>query len=97
MENDFDEIWRVITAGFRLGDWSIHGPNHWRNVEQNGLALARSTGADETVVRLFAVLHDAKRRNDAWRALSEALREFCTPDGRVVFENQAVCVAGRRR
>jgi uncharacterized protein len=33
-------------------------------VEDVGLELARDTGADEPVVRLFAILHDSCRQND---------------------------------
>jgi hypothetical protein len=43
---------------FRLDPISPHGPSHWRTVEQNGLGLSTCTGADELVVRLFAVFHD---------------------------------------
>ena len=65
MSVDFPELWHALTAQFPLGESSIHGPDHWRTVEQNGLALAETNGADRTVVRLFAVLHDARRQNDA--------------------------------
>ena len=36
----------------------------WRRVEGNGLMLARDSGADVTIVRLFAVLHDSRRHDD---------------------------------
>lgn len=42
----------------------MHGPAHWKRVEQNGLLLAAKTGADITVVRLFALFHDACRVNE---------------------------------
>ena len=61
---DWSEIWQTMTKRFSLGDFSIHGPNHWRNVELNGLQLCRLNGADETVVRLFAVFHDVERENE---------------------------------
>ncbi|HEY4309516.1 MAG TPA: HD domain-containing protein [Pirellulales bacterium] len=64
MSIDFDAIWRELVGVFALGDWSLHGPNHWRNVEANGLKLAAATGADVVVVRLFAVFHDAARQNE---------------------------------
>ena len=44
--------------------YSPHGPAHWRRVEQNGLLLATKTGADVVVVKLFALFHDCRRRND---------------------------------
>lgn len=64
-EPDFLELWRLLAIQFRLGQGSIHGPTHWQNVERNGLELARETGADVTVVRLFAVFHDSRRQNES--------------------------------
>jgi len=60
---DFPKLWDFLTTRFALTD-SIHGPEHWRRVEATGLELAAKTGADTTVVRLFACLHDAERQND---------------------------------
>ena len=46
-------------------DWrGIHGAGHWIRVRANGLRLAPETGADPTVVELFAVLHDVCREDD---------------------------------
>jgi uncharacterized protein len=47
-----------------LGQYSVHGPDHWHRVEVVGLELCEETGADETVVRLFATLHDSCRQDD---------------------------------
>ena len=66
MSTDFEQLWEMMTNRFALGDWSPHGPVHWRNVEQNGLRLAVRNRADQTVVRLFAVLHDVRRENDGY-------------------------------
>ena len=66
MEIDFDRLWRHITAQTHTREYSIHGPDHWKRVERNGLLLATRTGADTTVVRLFAVFHDSRRENDGW-------------------------------
>lgn len=44
---------------------SLHGPAHWKQVEENGLFLARQTGANKTVIRLFAVFHDSRRQNES--------------------------------
>src|SRR5688572_21914397 len=60
----WEKIWARATAGFPLGKSSIHGPQHWRQVENNGLMLARQNGADIEIVRLFAALHDSKRCNE---------------------------------
>jgi len=61
---DWPQHWKAVTAQFPLDLDSIHGPAHWRRVERNALLLADRTGADGTVVRLFAVFHDAQRRNE---------------------------------
>lgn len=51
-------------AEFKLDQTGVHGPAHWQRVRDNGLRLAESTGADTTVIELFAFLHDCKREND---------------------------------
>lgn len=66
MTIDFDRIWKDMAQHFQLSSWSQHGPQHWRNVESNGLKLAEHNGADETVVRLFAVFHDVERESDSY-------------------------------
>lgn len=43
---------------------AMHGPPHWRRVERHGRRLAIQTGADLTVVCLFAWFHDAYRRDN---------------------------------
>lgn len=50
----------------RIYDSHIHGLEHWRQVEFNGLMLAKKTGADITVVRLFDLFHDSKRESDGY-------------------------------
>ena len=50
----------------RVIDSEYHGLEHWRQVEFNGLLLAPRTGADITVVRLFALFHDCKREDDGY-------------------------------
>lgn len=60
---DFDLLWETVTQQFKNDISSVHGPSHWRRVEQNGLLLALHTGANIMVVRLFAMLHDSKRIN----------------------------------
>jgi uncharacterized protein len=64
MEIDFNLIWRTVSLQYHAPALSIHGPAHWRRVERNGLLLASRTGADVTVVRLFALFHDSRREND---------------------------------
>jgi uncharacterized protein len=42
-----------------------HGPRHWRQVAQVGVALCQAgSGADPEVVLAFAMLHDVKRGSD---------------------------------
>ena len=57
-------LWKLVTAQFRLGPQSDHGPSHWRTVRRNGLYLARHHAADEEIIRLFAVFHDSCRENE---------------------------------
>ena len=46
-------------------DWhGAHGGAHWARVRNNGLLLAKTTGADVLVVELFAFSHDACRINE---------------------------------
>ena len=58
------ELIATIRAQFAL-DWDgIHGIQHWERVRENGLRLASITGANPTVVELFAYLHDSRRLDD---------------------------------
>ena len=60
---DFAALQELVLEN-RTVDSTLHGIAHWRQVESNGLLLASATGADATVVRLFALFHDCKRMND---------------------------------
>lgn len=62
---DWLALWNHVIACYH-GDpiYSAHGPAHWRRVEHNGLVLARQTGADVEIVRLFALFHDSCRENE---------------------------------
>jgi uncharacterized protein len=66
MNDVFDHLWQLVTTQFHTAGYSVHGPDHWRRVERNGLLLATRTGADIAVVRLFALFHDSRRENDGW-------------------------------
>ncbi|MCQ2315743.1 MAG: hypothetical protein MJZ85_03540 [Bacteroidales bacterium] len=61
---DYEKIRSFVAEHNILEPTSIHGPEHWKYVERNGLLLAKLNGADETVVRLFALFHDSMRFND---------------------------------
>lgn len=58
------ELLRAIRAQYALPWRGTHGVTHWARVRETGLRLAAHTGGDPAVVELFAVLHDARRRNE---------------------------------
>lgn len=58
------ELIARLRQRFGLRWRGIHGAAHWARVRWNGLALAERTGANRTVVELFALVHDVCRAND---------------------------------
>jgi uncharacterized protein len=60
---------QAILRQYHLPLTGIHGPVHWARVLENGLRLAEKTGANQSVVELFAVFHDACRLNEDWDPL----------------------------
>jgi uncharacterized protein len=58
------ELIQAIREQYTLPWWGTHGITHWARVREAGLRLAALTGAHPAVVELFAVLHDARRRNE---------------------------------
>ena len=95
---DFTALWKRAEREFRLRG-SLHGPDHWRRVEANGLLLAEQTGADEAVVQLFAIFHDCKRQNDnddpehgrrAARFVSEQRSELPISDEQFALLREAI-------
>ena len=63
-EPSYDQLRAHATSIFACGNHSIHGPGHWRNVEDSFLLIAPTAGADMVVGRLFAILHDCCRVDD---------------------------------
>ena len=61
---DYKTIVRTILDQYRLPVFGRHGVTHWARVMEGGLRLAEKTGADPTIVRLFALFHDARRKNE---------------------------------
>src|SRR5262245_61527849 len=59
-----DTLWKYVADQVGEAGTSVHGFGHWKRVERNGLILARRTGANVDVVRLFALFHDSRRVND---------------------------------
>ena len=54
-----------IAKQYRLDPSLAHGLSHWARVLENGLKLAEAEGGDKTVIRLFAIFHDACRHNQS--------------------------------
>ena len=65
-EEALHSLWKLVISQCHAPAYSVHGPDHWRRVERNGLLLATHTGAETTVVHLFALFHDSRRGNDDW-------------------------------
>jgi uncharacterized protein len=61
---DFEQVVRAAKRRFRLGLHGVHGVAHWQRVRENGLRIAKHTGADPLLVELFAYLHDCCREDD---------------------------------
>jgi uncharacterized protein len=61
---DFKGVVRAAKERFVLGLHGIHGVPHWQRVRENGLRLAKYTGANPRIVELFAYLHDCCREDD---------------------------------
>lgn len=61
---DFDRLWEYVASSRSSASSSIHGLEHWRRVERNGLFLAERTGANVMIIRLFALFHDSQRWDD---------------------------------
>lgn len=64
---------KAILAQYKLDPQGLHGLPHWERVLQNGLRLAEHTGADSTVITLFAYFHDACRGNE-WKDPEHGVR-----------------------
>ncbi len=65
MANSTRLILDAVLEAYTLPWDGDHGVAHWARVLENGLRLAGETGADVEVVRLFAILHDSRRVNEA--------------------------------
>ncbi len=67
------ELIEAIRQQFAIDWFGMHGIRHWERVRENGLLLASRTGANPTVVELFAYLHDS-RRLDEWEDAGHGAR-----------------------
>jgi uncharacterized protein len=61
---DFQQIVRVAKERFVLDRHGVHGVPHWQRVRENGLRLAKHTGANRLLIEAFAYLHDCCREDD---------------------------------
>jgi uncharacterized protein len=61
---DFRQVVRAARGRFVLDLHGIHGVPHWQRVCENGLRIAKHSGADPLIVELFAYLHDCCREDD---------------------------------
>jgi uncharacterized protein len=63
-DDEINSLWEHVTKECIVRPHSVHGPDHWRRVERNGLLLAQRTGANVVLIKLFALFHDCRRIND---------------------------------
>jgi uncharacterized protein len=56
----------AILEDYELPWHGHHGVGHWARVLENGLRLAKETGANVEVVQLFAIFHDSRRVNEGY-------------------------------
>ena len=60
----YDKLWKEVSENKSSASSAIHGLTHWRHVFENGLIIAKETGANIELVELFALFHDSCRLND---------------------------------
>jgi len=65
VKNDIERLREYAMNRWKLGEYSLHGVEHWDRVAKNGDTLNVS-GADMVVVRVFAYLHDVERLDDGY-------------------------------
>src|SRR5436309_2279546 len=63
-QTDFEQVVRTAKQRFVLDLHDIHGVPHWQRVRENGLRIAKHSGANLLIVELFAYLHDCCREDD---------------------------------
>lgn len=60
----FSELWKEVSKKKISASSDIHGLTHWNCVFENGLVIAKETGANIELVELFALFHDSCRFDD---------------------------------
>src|SRR5262245_9077553 len=61
---DVSLVLQVARERFTMDPCGIHGQTHWHRVRENGLRVAKHSGANKLIVELFAYLHDCCREHD---------------------------------
>jgi uncharacterized protein len=64
VRTEFQQIVRVAKQRFVMDLRGIHGVAHWQRVRENGVRIAKHSGANPLIVELFAFLHDCCREDD---------------------------------
>jgi uncharacterized protein len=59
-----ERLIKKLSVASKMFHSSLHGIEHWRRVERNGLHLSKFTKADTAIVSCFAYLHDCMRMNE---------------------------------
>jgi uncharacterized protein len=92
MTNMLVPLLQAIATQYILDPQGTHGLNHWARVLENGVRLAETEGGDITVIRLFAIFHDACRqtqtRDPGHGSRGAALAEMVLGDLSLVTKNQ---------
>ena len=61
---DRSALLKHLRQRFTINWHGAHGAAHWARVRKNGLLIAVATGANMSVVELFAFFHDSCRVNE---------------------------------
>ena len=61
---DRSALLKHLRQRFAMNWHGAHGGAHWARVRKNGLLIAVATGANMSVVELFAFFHDSCRINE---------------------------------
>ncbi len=63
---DLKPVVHRILDYYELPWHGTHGVGHWARVLESGLRLAKETGANVEVLRLFAIFHDSRRVSEGY-------------------------------
>lgn len=63
-KTDLSLVLQAAKDRFTMNLKGVHGVAHWSRVRENGLRIAKFSGANTLIVELFAYLHDCCREDD---------------------------------